>query len=152
MLLIIILCSSHGSIFRILPTADMVCMNSDPRTKDIFLAISIFSPICWQSSSVWMEWTWSMHYIGIYTYRFILYYGFMLIASVYNNTCAHILKPFEDCEPTGLKLVKLKVDIYIYIYILPNFQPQPLSPQPVAPYSRFLDAIDVFFKNKNNVQ
>ena len=47
--------------------------------------------------------------LALYTYQFIPYYGFMLIASVYNNTRAHILKPFEDCEPTGLKLVKVDI-------------------------------------------
>ena len=49
---------------------------------------------------MWMEWTWSMHYVGISTYQFTLYYA----CAIHKHTHTHILKPFEDSEPTGLKV------------------------------------------------
>ena len=47
------------------------------------------------------EWTSSMHYVGTSTYlfyQFILYYA----SAIHKHT--HILKPFEDSEPMGLKV------------------------------------------------
>ena len=48
----------------------------------------------YESVCVCVEWTWNMHYLGLSTYEFIPYYA--------SATC--ILKPFEDSEPTGLKV------------------------------------------------
>ena len=42
--------------------------------------------------------TWSMRYVGISTYQFIPCYA----SAIYMHT--RILKPFEDSEPTGLKV------------------------------------------------
>ena len=39
-----------------------------------------------------------MHYVGISTYQFIPYSA----SAIHKHT--HILKPFEDSEPTGLKV------------------------------------------------
>jgi len=47
-----------------------------------------------------MEWTWSMHYIGLSTYHFIPYYAIAM--HKHTHTC--ILKPFEDNELIGLKV------------------------------------------------
>ena len=41
-----------------------------------------------------------MHYVGISTYEFIPYYASAI--HKYTHTCIH--KPFEDSEPTGLKV------------------------------------------------
>ena len=41
-----------------------------------------------------------MHYAGISTYQFIPYYA----SAIHKHTHTHILKPFEDGEPTGLKV------------------------------------------------
>ena len=41
-----------------------------------------------------------MHYVGISTYQFILYYA----RAIYKHTHTCILKLFEDSEPTGLKV------------------------------------------------
>ena len=41
-----------------------------------------------------------MCYAGISTYQFIPYYG----SAIHKHTHTHILKPFEDSEPTGLKV------------------------------------------------
>ena len=68
-----------------------------------------FSPVGSRSSNgmrmcvcvcmcVWTEWTWSMHYFGISTDQFIPCYA----SVIHTHTC--ILKPFEDSEPTGLKV------------------------------------------------
>ena len=40
----------------------------------------------------------SMHYTGTSTYQFIPYYASAI------RTHTHILKPFEDSEPPGLKV------------------------------------------------
>ena len=55
-----------------------------------------------ESECVWTEWTWSMHYIGISTYQFILYYA----SAIHKHTHP---QPFEDIELTGLK-----VDIAVF--------------------------------------
>ena len=72
----------------------------------IHLAMSTFSPIGSLSTScmsvcvcVWMEWTWSMHYIGISTYQFLPYYA----SAIHKHTRTCIFKLFEDSEPTGAK-------------------------------------------------
>ena len=39
-----------------------------------------------------------MHYVGISTYQFIPYHA----SAIHKHTC--ILTPFEDSEPTGLKV------------------------------------------------
>ena len=39
-----------------------------------------------------------MYYVGISTYQFIPYYASVI------HTHTRILKPFEDSEPTGLKV------------------------------------------------
>ena len=76
--------------------------------------MSTFSPVGLQSSNgisvcvcvcvcawrVYMEWTWSVHYIGISTYQFIPYYAI----AVHKHSHTRILKPFEDSEPLGLKV------------------------------------------------
>ena len=41
-----------------------------------------------------------MHYVGIFTYQFILYY----VSAIHKHTHTPILKPPEDSEPTGLKV------------------------------------------------
>jgi len=41
-----------------------------------------------------------MYYVGISTYQFILYYA----SAINKHSHAHILKPFEDSETTGLKV------------------------------------------------
>ena len=41
-----------------------------------------------------------MQYIGIFTYQFIPCYA----SAIHKNTHTRILKPFEDSEPTGLKV------------------------------------------------
>ena len=41
-----------------------------------------------------------MHYVGISTYQFIPYYA----SAIHKHTHTRILKPFEDSEPTGLKV------------------------------------------------
>ena len=41
-----------------------------------------------------------MHYVGISTYQFIPYYA----SAIHKHTHIRILKPFEDCESTGLKV------------------------------------------------
>ena len=41
-----------------------------------------------------------MHYVGISTYHFILCYA----SDIHKHTHTRILKPFEDREPTGLKV------------------------------------------------
>ena len=50
-----------------------------------------------------------MHYVGISTYQFIPYYA----SAIHKHLNTHILKPFEDSEPTGLK-----VDIAAVSYFL----------------------------------
>ena len=41
-----------------------------------------------------------MQYVGISTYQFIPYYA----STIHTHTHTRILKPFEDSEPTGLKV------------------------------------------------
>ena len=41
-----------------------------------------------------------MQYVGISTYQFILYYA----SIIHKHTHTSFLKPFEDSEPTGLKV------------------------------------------------
>ena len=41
-----------------------------------------------------------MHNVGISTYQFIPYYA----SAIHKHTHTRILKPFEDSEPTGLKV------------------------------------------------
>ena len=47
-----------------------------------------------------------MNYIGISTYQFIPYYA----SATHAHTHTRVLKPFEDSDPTGLK-----VDIAHYL-------------------------------------
>ena len=47
-----------------------------------------------------IERTWSMHNVSISTYQFIPYYA----SATRKHTHTRILKPFEDSEPTGLKV------------------------------------------------
>ena len=72
-------------------------------------AMSTFSPVgSWSSNGmrmcvcvcVWTEWTWNLHYFGISTYQFIPFYA----SAIHKHTHTRILKPFEDSEPTGLKV------------------------------------------------
>ena len=67
------------------------------------LALSVRGPqVVWKCVCVCvrMEWTWSMHYVGTSTYQFIPYYA----SAIHKPTHTHILKPFEDSEPMGLKV------------------------------------------------
>ena len=50
-----------------------------------------------------------MQYVGISTYQFIPYYA----SAIHARTHTRILKPFEDSEPTVLK-----VDIAVLAFIL----------------------------------
>ena len=50
---------------------------------------------------MWMEWTWSMQYVGISTSVHSVPWQYYTQAS----TCTCIHKPFEDSKPTGLKVV-----------------------------------------------
>ena len=54
-----------------------------------------------------------MHYVGISRYQFIPYYA----SAMYTST--HILKPFEDCETTGLNVdiaeVACEADFYFIL-------------------------------------
>ena len=43
-----------------------------------------------------------MHYVGISTFQFIPYYNYA--SAMHKHTQARILKPFEDSEPSGLKV------------------------------------------------
>ena len=49
---------------------------------------------------VWIEQVRSMHYVGISTYQLISYYA----SAIHKHTHTRTLKPFEDSEPTGLKV------------------------------------------------
>ena len=55
-----------------------------------------------------------MQYVGISTYQFIPYYA----SAIHKYTHTRIVKPFEDGDPTGLK-----VDIaefYVFMYLSAN--------------------------------
>ena len=41
-----------------------------------------------------------MHYVGMSTYQFIPYYA----SAIHKHMHTRIFKPFEDSEPTGLKV------------------------------------------------
>ena len=45
-----------------------------------------------------------MHDVGISTYQFISYYASAICTQAHTHTQTRILKPFEDGEPTGLKV------------------------------------------------
>ena len=60
---------------------------------------------------VCVEWTWSVHYVGISTYQFIPYYAI----AIHKHTHTRILKPFEDSEPVGLKVEIAFFKIYCII-------------------------------------
>ena len=81
----------------------------------------VWGCMCVCIAYVWMEWTWSMHYVGISTYQFILYYANVVhtwkfipsthtrmqagtYARTHEHTHTHILIPFEDRKLTGLKV------------------------------------------------
>ena len=76
----------------------------------VFSTVSTFSPVGLLSSNgisvcvcawhVCMEWTWSVHYNGIFTYQFILCYAI----AIHKHTHTRICKPFGDSEPVGLKV------------------------------------------------
>ena len=71
-----------------------VCVGERERER---VCVCVCVCVC-ESVCVWTEWTWSIQYIGISTYQFILYHA----SAIYKHM--HILKPFEDSEPMGLKV------------------------------------------------
>ena len=56
-----------------------------------------------------------MHYVDISTYQFIPYYA----SAIPKHTRTRILKPFEDSEPTGLKVDLAKSSSWRLLFYLP---------------------------------
>ena len=49
-----------------------------------------------------------LYYYYYYNYEFILYYA----SAIHKHTYAHILKPFEHSEPTGLQVDIALIPVY----------------------------------------